>query len=140
MSDWQLYALASAFFAGLTAIFVKMGVCDIPSNVAMWIRTIVIVFFLTLLITFRREWISPSAINHRNLIFLVLSAIATGLSWMCYFRALQTGPASLVGSIDKLSLVFTVLLAVLILHEHLSWWQLGGVALTVCGTLLIVLK
>ena len=139
-NNWHWYALGSAFFAGLTAILAKKGVADIPSNTATWIRTVVIVLILSALISIRREWMNPFTLNNKSLIFLVLSGIATGLSWICYFRALQLGQASMVASIDKLSLVFTVLLAVFLLREYLSWVQWGGILLMICGALLLVLK
>ena len=140
MNEWQWYALGSAFFAGLTAVLAKVGVAEISSNVATWIRAMVIVLILSVFLFVRREGIHPSALHSRSLIFLVLSAVAAGFSWLCYFRALQMGPASIVASIDKLSLVFTVLLAAFFLSEHPSGWQWGGVVLMSCGALLIVLK
>ena len=138
--DWQIYALGSAFFAGAVAILAKIGIADVPSNLATLIRTIVITLFLVVLVSVRSEWINPSTINKKAFIFLILSGIATGLSWICYFRALQLGPASLVTSIDKFSLVFTVLLAVLLLGERLNLLQWSGVALMTVGALLIFWK
>jgi len=137
---WQIYALGSAFFAGLTAILAKVGVADISSNMATLIRTLVIGLFLGLLITVRAEWTNPFTFNSRNLIFLVLSGLSTGFSWILYFRALQLGNASLVASIDKLSLPFAVILAVIILNEHLRAAQWLGVALMVMGSLLIAFR
>ena len=113
MVDWKLFALGSAFFAGLTALLGKIGVQNINSNLATFIRTVVVMIFLCFLLSVRGEWANPLEINRKSLIFLVLSALATGLSWICYYRALQTGPASLVAPIDKLSVVFAVLLSVL---------------------------
>jgi bacterial/archaeal transporter family protein len=139
-SDWRIYALGSAVFAGLTAVFAKVGVSGLPSNTATLIRTIVIIMFLAALVSLRGEWINPFTLNSRTLIFLILSAIATGLSWICYFRALQMGPASVVAPIDKLSLLFAVLLAVLFLGERLSLYQWGGVILMGLGALLVALK
>ena len=139
-TDWQIYALASAFFAGLVVILAKIGITHIPSNMATLIRTAVIAIFLILLVSLRGEWTNPSLLDKKSLIFLILSGLATGLSWICYFRALQLGPASMVASIDKLSLAFAVLMAALFLGEHLGWQQWGGVVLMTCGALLIVLK
>ena len=139
-NHWLFYALGSAFFAAFVVIFAKIGVANIPSNVATLIRTVVIAFFLLALISLRGEWINPATLNSRTWIFLVLSGVATGLSWICYFRALQMGSASAVVSIDKLSLVFAVLLAGAFLGEQLGWQQWGGVVLMTCGALLIVLK
>ena len=137
---WRTYAFASALFAGLTAIFAKLGVKNIPSNYATLLRTVIIVIFLALLVEARREWINPLSLDRRSLIFLLLSGIATGLSWLCYFRALQTGPASLVAPIDKLSLVFVVVLSVVFLGERLGPAQWAGVFLMSCGAVLIALK
>ena len=140
LSNWLIYALGSAVFAGLTAVFAKVGVVGLPSNAATLIRTIVIMFFLIPLVIIRREWINPLTLNTRSLIFLVLSGIATGLSWICYFRALQIGPASVVAPVDKLSLLFAVVLAVVFLGERLSLYQWGGVILMSFGALMIVFK
>lgn len=140
MNNWKVYALASALFAGLTAILAKIGVRDISSNLATLIRTAVILVFLIALVGFRGEWKNPAALSQKSLIFLVLSALATGISWLCYFKALQLGPASLVSSIDKLSLVFAILLAVLFLGEHLTWMQWSGAFLMAVGALLIALR
>jgi transporter family protein len=117
MSDWKLFALGSAFFAGLTAVLAKIGVKNIPSNTATFIRTIVILIFIFLIINARKEWQSFSSLNKSSLLFLILSGIATGLSWLCYFRALQTGPASLVAPIDKFSIIFAVILSIIFLGE-----------------------
>ena len=140
LNNWQIYALGSAVFAGLTAVLAKEGVVGLPSNAATLIRTVVIMMFLIPLVIIRREWINPFTLNMRILIFLVLSGIATGLSWICYFRALQIGPASAVAPIDKLSLLFAVVLAVVFLGERLSLYQWGGVILMSSGALLIAFK
>jgi len=140
LQQWKIYAFASALFAGLTAVLAKQGVKNISSNYATLIRTIVIVFFLGLLVWFRHEWMSPFSLNRKNLIFLLLSGIATGLSWLCYFRALQMGPASLVAPIDKLSLIFVVLLSVVFFGERLNLVQWSGVSLMAIGAILIAIK
>ena len=140
LSDWQIYALASAVFAGLTAVLAKVGVVGLPSNTATLIRTVVIIMFLIGLVVVRREWVNPLTLSKRSLIFLVLSGFATGLSWIFYFRALQIGPASIVAPIDKLSLPFAVLLSVLFLGERLSFTQWGGAILMSLGALLMALK
>ena len=140
LQQWKIYAFASALFAGLTAVLAKQGVKNISSNYATLIRTTVIVFFLGLLVWFRHEWMSPFSLNRKNLIFLLLSGIATGLSWLCYFRALQMGPASLVAPIDKLSLIFVILLSVAFLGERLNLIQWSGVSLMAVGAVLIVIK
>lgn len=140
MADWKMYALGSAFFAGLTALLGKIGVQNINSNLATFIRTVVVIIFLCLLLSFRQEWANPLQLSRKSLIFLVLSALATGLSWICYYRALQTGPASLVAPIDKLSVVFAVLLSVLFLAERPGFYQWLGITLITCGTLTIIFK
>lgn len=140
LSNWLIYALGSAVFAGLTAVLAKLGVVGLPSNAATLIRTVVIMIFLIPLVIIRREWINPFTLNTKSLIFLILSGIATGLSWICYFRALQIGPASIIAPVDKLSLFFAVVLAVIFLGERLSLYQWGGVILMSFGALLIAFK
>jgi bacterial/archaeal transporter family protein len=140
MLDWKLFAVGSAFFAGLTAVLAKVGVKDISSNLATLIRTIVIIAFLSLLVIVRGEWTNPFLLNRKSLIFLVLSGIATGLSWLCYYRALKTGPASLVAPIDKLSLFFALILAILFLGERLSAFQWIGALMVLAGALVIIFK
>ena len=140
MTDWKLFAVGSAFFAGLTAVLAKVGVKDIPSNLATLIRTFVIIVFLGALVAARQEWKNPLLLNRHSLIFLVLSGLATGLSWICYYRALQTGPASLVAPIDKLSLVFAIILSVLFLGERLGIYQWLGASMIAAGALLIIFK
>jgi len=140
LSDWRIYALGSAVFAGLTAVLAKVGVAGLPSNAATLIRTVVIFVFLIALVLIRSEWVNPFRLSSRTLIFLILSGITTGLSWICYFRALQIGPASTVAPIDKLSLVFGVVLAVLFLGERLNLLQWGGVILMGFGALLVASK
>jgi len=140
MLDWKLFAVGSAFFAGLTAILAKVGVKDISSNLATLIRTIVIIVFLAILVGVRKEWENPFLLNRKSLLFLILSGIATGLSWLCYYRALKTGPASIVTPIDKLSLAFAVILAIIFLGERLNAFQWIGTFLVVAGTLVLVFK
>jgi transporter family protein len=138
--SWKFYALASACFAGLTAVLAKIGLVSISSNMATFIRTCVILIFLFFLVILRREWVNPLMLNQRSLIFLILSGMATGLSWICFYRALQTGPASLVVPIDKLSLIFTIVLALLFLGEQLTWVQWVGAIFMSTGVLLMVAK
>lgn len=140
MLDWKLFAVGAAFFAGLTAVLAKVGVKDIPSNLATLIRTIVIIAFLFLLVGIRHEWKNPLLLDRKCLIFLVLSGITTGLSWLCYYRALQGGPASVVAPIDKLSLAIAILLSVIFLGEQLNIYQWLGAGLIVSGTLIMILK
>ncbi|MCM8784467.1 MAG: EamA family transporter [Candidatus Omnitrophica bacterium] len=140
MVEWKIFALSSALFAGLTALLGKIGVQNINSNLATFIRTVVVLFLLSFLLTIRGEWANPLEIDHKSLVFLILSALATGLSWICYYRALQTGPVSLVVPIDKLSIAFAVLLSVLFLRERPAIYHWLGIFLIICGTLIIVFK
>ena len=140
MLDWKIFAVGSAFFAGMTAVLAKVGVRGISSNLATFIRTIVIIVFLSIIIASRNEWKSLSLINKHSLIFLVLSGITTGLSWLCYFHALKSGPASLVAPIDKFSVVFAVILSILFLGEHLGMYQWIGVFLITSGVIIILFK
>src|SRR6185369_2394560 len=124
---WLLFSLCSAFFAGLTAILGKLGVAGMNSNLATLIRTVVIFFVTAGIVSLRDEWSVPKDMAAKPLTFLVLSGVATGLSWLCYYRALQLAPASLVAPIDKLSVAFAILLGVVVLGEPLTWRvALGG--------------
>ena len=138
--SWVGFALGSAFFAGLTAIFGKVGVAQINSNLATLIRTIVILAVTAAIITCRSEWEPLNKLSGRSVLFLCLSGLATGLSWLCYYRALQLGTASQVAPIDKLSLAFVVLLAWLFLGEPVTWRILFGGALVVAGALTLATK
>lgn len=134
--SWLHWAILSAVFAGLTAVLAKIGVQAIDSNLATAIRTTVILLFAwTVAFITNRQPLSE--VPSRTWLFLVLSALATGLSWLCYFRALQLGEASKVAPIDKLSVVVAMLLAVVFLGEHLTWQLWVGGALIVSGTLVI---
>lgn len=139
LPKWLIYALASAFFASLTAIFGEIGVSHINSNLATFIRTIIILLVSALIITTRSEWQKISFKSNWDLIFLGLSGIATGFSWLCYYRALQLGPASKVAPIDKLSVAITIFLSFLVLNEQISWSSILGGALIIAGSLIIVL-
>lgn len=137
--DWRLFALGSAFFAALTAIFGKVGVSDINSDLATFYRTIVILAVSALLVSARHAWQTPATLPYKGMIFLLLSGIATGLSWICYFRALQLAPASRVAPIDKFSVVLVVLFAVLLLGEKLTWKVGIGSILIAGGVILTAL-
>ncbi|MFT3717096.1 EamA family transporter [Pseudorhodoferax sp.] len=137
--DWRIYALGSAFFAALTAIFGKVGVSDLNSNLATFIRTIVVLLASAALISMRQEWVRPANLPLKSILFLVLSGLATGLSWLCYYRALQLGPASRVAPIDKLSVVLVVFFAVAFLGEPLTWKTGVGTVLIASGVLLMTL-
>lgn len=139
MMTWQFFAFGSAFFAALTAIFGKVGVSDLSSNLATFIRTIVVLIASAIIISLRQEWVKPTTLPTKSLIFLVLSGIATGFSWLCYYRALQMAPASRVAPIDKLSVVLVLIFAVVFLGEQLTWKTgLGGLLIT-AGAVLMAL-
>jgi transporter family protein len=137
---WQWFAVGSAFFAALTAVFGKVGVSEINSNLATFIRTVVILAVSAGIVSIRREWEPLSLLSRRGVVMLVLSGIATGLSWLCYYRALEMAPASWVAPIDKLSVALVVILAVAILGEPLTWKSAIGVILVVAGVLVLSLK
>jgi transporter family protein len=137
--NWFIYALLSAFFAALTAILAKVGVKDINSNLATAIRTLVIVIFAWAIVFFQSSQKQLGSISKYSLVFLVLSGIATGISWLFYFKALQMGEASKVAPIDKLSLVLTIVLAVLFLKEKLSMSAAAGAILMSIGAILIAI-
>ncbi len=138
-ADWRLLALGSAFFAALTAIFGKVGVSEINSDLATFVRTIVILMIVALLISARQEWQRLDSLSTKGVVFLLLSGAATGISWLCYYRALQSGPASRVAPIDKLSVVFVVLFAVAFLGERLTWKVGAGGILIAAGAILMAL-
>jgi transporter family protein len=137
---WLAWALLSAFFAALTALLAKVGVAAIDPNLASAIRTLVIVIF-TWIVAF---WTRPAAGWHtfsgKAWLFLVLSGLGTGLSWLCYFHALQVGPASRVASVDKLSVVMVILFAAFFLREELSWGKVLGGALILAGGVIIAVE
>jgi transporter family protein len=137
--DWRLYALGSALFAALTAIFGKVAVSEINSDLATFFRTIVILIVAALILWARNEWQRPDALSSKGILFLILSGIATGFSWLCYYRALQLGPASRVAPIDKLSVVFVVLFAAAFLGERLTWKVGIGTGLITAGAVLMML-
>jgi len=137
--SWILFALGSAFFAGLTAFFGKIGVAEINSNLATFIRTIVILGITAGILSLRSEWRSPASIPTMSWTFLVLSGAATGLSWICYYRALQLAPVSQVAPIDKLSVAFAIALGVIFLNESLTWPIAIGAGLILAGSIVIIL-
>jgi transporter family protein len=137
--SWLFYALVSAAAAAVTAILAKMGVQGVPSTLATAIRTGVVLIFAWLMVVQAGELRLVTAISRRSLLFLGLSGIATGISWLAYFRALQLGPASRVAPIDKLSLPLTVILAMLVLSEKVSFTLALGIALMTIGALVTLL-
>jgi transporter family protein len=138
--QWLIWALLSALFAGLTAIFAKIGVTGINSNLATAIRTSVILLFSWLIAVLTTKSGEFGSIGKQSWIFLVLSGISTGLSWLCYFRALQIGEVSKVAPIDKLSVVVAMALAVVFFHERLSPREGFGAGLMICGAVLLAWK
>jgi bacterial/archaeal transporter family protein len=137
---WQFWAVLSAVFAALTAIFAKIGIENINSDFATFIRTIVILGCLAAFLAATDQFQSPGAISGRTYLFLVLSGLATGASWVCYFRALKLGNAAQVAPIDKLSVVLVAIFAVVFLGERPSWPNWLGIGLIAAGAVLIALK
>lgn len=136
--SWWFFALLSALFAALTTIFAKVGVESVSSNLATAIRTVVILILAWGIVWAKGETQALSAISQKTMLFLGLSGLATGLSWLCYFRALQLGPASLVAPVDKSSLVLILLLSALFLGEPLSVKAVCGTVLILAGTLVLI--
>ncbi|MBE8968998.1 EamA family transporter [Nostocales cyanobacterium LEGE 12452] len=138
-TTWWIYALLSAGFAALTTIFAKIGIENVNANLATAIRTVVILVVAWGIVFFQGNVVNISAISQKTLIFLLLSGLSTGLSWIFYFQALQVGKASLVAPIDKSSLVLVLLFSVIFLGETLSWKILLGTGLVVIGTLVLII-
>lgn len=135
---WWLYALLSALFAALTAIFAKIGIDNVNSNLATAIRTVVVLLMIWLIVFTKGEAKTLSELSPRNWVFLCISGIATGLSWIFYFKALQIGEVSKVAGVDKLSLALTVIFAAVFLGEAFSWKTLLGTGLIIAGTLFLI--
>jgi transporter family protein len=146
LQSWQAWALLSAVFAALTAVFAKLGVTDLPADVATFIRTVLILALLGAILLVSGEWrglsgaFTGGGATGRSLAFLLLSGVATGASWLCYFRALKLGNASQVAPIDKLSVVMVAIFGALFLGEHLSLPNWAGVALIAGGAVLVAYK
>ncbi len=140
LPSWLVWALLSAAFAALTAIFAKIGVEDINSDLATLIRTVVVLFSLALILFATGQFNQFGPISTKSWIFLVLSGLGTGASWICYFRALKLGPATLVAPIDKLSVVLVALFGVVFLGERPSLNGWLGIALIAAGAVLIAFK
>jgi transporter family protein len=134
--SWVFYAFVSALAASATAILAKIGIKGVPSNLATAVRTLVVLVFAWGIVFATREQDALRTLKARSVLFLVLSGIGTGVSWLAYFRALQLAPASRVAPIDKLSLALTILLAAFVLGESISWRVALGAALMVAGALL----
>lgn len=140
LSSWQVWAVLSAVFAALTAIFAKVGVEGINSDLATLIRTAIVLITLSLILFATGQFTNPGPIPARSWLFLVLSALGTGASWLCYFRALKLGPATLVAPIDKLSVVLVALFGVAFLGERPSIEGWIGIAMIAGGAVLIAFK
>ncbi|HUL55552.1 MAG TPA: EamA family transporter [Usitatibacter sp.] len=138
--NWFLWALGSAVFAALTAIFAKVGIAGVDSDLATLIRTVVILVVLSAFVYATGKWSDPTALSAKTWSFLVLSALATGASWVCYFRALKIGEASKVAPVDKLSLVLVAIFAFMFLGERPSLREWGGIALVAAGVVVLGLK
>jgi transporter family protein len=135
---WWHYALISAVAASATAILAKVGLKDVPSNLATAIRTTIVLMFAWAVAFATNEHRALPAVHSRSALFLVLSGLATGISWLAYFKALSMAPASRVAPIDKVSLAFTILLAAVVLGERISWQLAAGTALIIAGALLTI--
>ncbi|MCR5580452.1 MAG: EamA family transporter [Pseudobutyrivibrio sp.] len=136
---WWLYALFSAIFAALTSILAKVGIEGVNSNLATAVRTVVVVAMAWLMVFITNTQSGITEISRKSWIFLILSGLATGASWMCYYKALQMGEASKVVPIDKLSVVITLVLAFVFLHEQFTMKSAIGAVLITAGTLVMVL-
>ena len=135
---WKIYAILSAIFASLTAIFCKMGVKGVNSNLATGIRTIIILLLIWGIILFTHSFDQIKNLTYKNYLFLIISGIATGLSWLFYFKAIQTGDLSKIAPIDKLSLVLTMILSFIIFKESITIPLLLGAGLIVGGVFVIL--
>jgi Predicted membrane protein len=138
--NWFIWALLSAVFAAFTAIFAKIGIAGVNSDLATLIRTVVIFVVLAGFIYWTGKWSSPFDLSPKTWIFLILSGLATGASWVCYFRALKMGDASKVAPVDKFSLVLVAIFSVLFLKEHPSFREWCGIAMIGGGVVLLAFK
>jgi len=139
-SDWFFWALLSAVFAALTAIFAKIGLAGVDSDYATLVRTVVILAVLAGFVSYTGKWSNPFQLSAKTWVFLVLSGLATGASWVCYFRALKIGEASKVAPVDKLSLLLVAVFAYLFLHERPSAREWTGILLVGAGVLVLAFK
>lgn len=137
---WWIFALLSALFAALTAIFAKIGIRNVNTDLATAIRTVIIALLAWGIVLFGRHTSGITHLTKQNWLFLILSGIATGLSWIFYFKALQMGKVSQVAPVDKLSVALAILLSVVFLHEQLTWKTALGALLIIAGTLVLVLE
>ena len=138
--QWFIWALAAAVFAALTAIFAKLGLKNIDSDYATFIRTVVILLALAAFLTYTGKWQDPTTLSYKNWIFLVLSGLATGASWLAYFKALQMGNATQVAPVDKFSIVLTTVFAVIFLAERTTAREWLGIAFICTGVLVLAFR
>ena len=136
---WWIYALLSAFFAALTAVFAKVGIKGVDSDLATAIRTVVIVIIAWLIAFVKGSTSALPTLSKQNYIFLILSGIATGLSWIFYFKALQMGKVSQVAPVDKLSVAIAIVISIIFLHEPLTWKNAVGALMIIGGTVVLIL-
>ena len=139
-TPWFYWAILSAVFAALTAIFAKIGIQGVNSDLATLIRTAIVILVLSAFVWFTGKWSNPLTLSSKTWIFLTLSGLATGASWVCYFRALQIGDASIVAPIDKLSLVLVAVFAFVFLGERPSLREWAGIAMVASGVLILAFK
>ena len=138
-TNWIYWALLSAGFAAITAIFAKIGIQGVDSDLATLIRTVIITLILSGFVWFAGKWTNPFTLSSKTWLFLSLSALATGASWVCYFRALQIGDASKVAPVDKLSLVLVAVFAVIFLGERPTVQEWAGILMVAAGVLVLAL-
>lgn len=139
-ASWQFWAVLSAVFAALTAIFAKIGVSGLPSDYMTLLRTLVVLVVVSVIVIATGQWQNPTAVPWRTLAAITLSGLATGASWLCYFRALKLGDASRVAPLDKLSIVLVAIFAAIFLGERLSGTNWVGVAMIAGGAVLVAMK
>lgn len=140
MPQWLIWAVLSSFFAGITAVLLKIGAHDIDGDVATWLRAWVIVLFLSAWLTQRQAWSTLANIQFKSLFFIILSALATGASWLAYVKALQYGKVTQVAPIDKLSVVWAMVLAIFLLQERPHIHEYLGMLFIVAGVLILSIK
>lgn len=139
-NSWFFWAILSAVFAAMTAIFAKIGIQGVDSDLATLVRTAIIIVVLALFVWFAGKWCNPFTLSSRTWLFLGLSGLATGASWVCYFRALQIGDASKVAPVDKLSLVLVAVFAFTFLGERPAVREWIGILMVACGVLILAIK
>lgn len=139
-NSWAFWAVLSAMFAALTAIFAKIGIRGVDADLATLVRTAIIIVVLSGFVWFTGKWSNPLLLSSRTWLFLGLSGLATGASWVCYFRALQIGEASKVAPVDKLSLVLVAIFAFAFLGERPTLREWGGIAMVAAGVLVLAIK